>query len=228
MSKINFKTKSEMVLQKLKHDIFRGRYQPEQKINICEVARGFGVSEIPVREALKKLESEGLIRNIPHIGPIVTSINMEDIEKIFPIRMAVEGLASRLSARKLKESDFEILRKIVEDIGASYSERKYESVESLNRSFHTLIISATENEYLIKNALDLRNLCFKSFKDPGIYTVMPEIIPKLNQDHGNILEAIMSRDGTLAERLTISHMEYALEQMRTYHKSHKTEKEFPQ
>lgn len=220
---MKFQTKGEMIYQEFKSSILNGMYKPGQRIVISEIVKKFGTSTSPVREALKNLESEGLIKNIPHIGPVVTSINIEEIEKIFPIRIAVECLGAKLSTRKIKEKDLKKLRKIIEDIDELYSDKHYERVESLNRKFHQLIFSATENEYLIKSASDLRNLCFRSFKDPGIYTVMPEIIPELNQDHRNILKAMMSRDETQAERLTMKHMEQALEQMRIYYQSYKQE-----
>jgi DNA-binding GntR family transcriptional regulator len=218
MARLFFNTKSGMVFQKLKEDIMKGRYKSGQKIVITDFARQFGVSESPVREAIKKLESEGFIENIPYSGPIVKTMDMEDMKKIYPIRIEIQGLASRLAAHKIKDIDLIVLEKSIQDMEEAYRGKKYNKAESINRKFHAVITEAAENEYIEKIASDLVNLCFKTFMPPGIFGVIPEIVPSLIQDHRDILDALKKRDEFLAEQLTQKHIAYAFEKIQKYHK----------
>ena len=113
MAKAKFKTKSKIVYQALKADIIGGKYRPQQRIIASRLAREFGFSEIPVREALKQLESEGIIQNKPHAGAVVTSIELEDYEKLLQVRGVLEGLATRLAAEFIAEKDLKTLDKII-------------------------------------------------------------------------------------------------------------------
>jgi len=80
-----FRTKSKIIYEELKQGILNGMYKPQQRIITAEVAKEFGASESPVREAIKQLESDGLIENTPYVGAVVTNFDMEDIEEIYEV-----------------------------------------------------------------------------------------------------------------------------------------------
>lgn len=213
MENVNYKTKSEIIYLGLKQGIACGLYRPGQRIIISNIAKEFGASEIPVREAIKRLTSEGLLQSTPYVGSVVTEIRIEDMEKIYPVRIVLEGLAARMSVQHLKEHDFEVLDKIVMDIEVFFMEKRYEDTGRLNREFHETICSASHNPYLQKAIIDISALCYRN---AAVLIIRPDPIPRINAEHKEILKALKKRDGALAERLVVKHKEYALENLRIY------------
>ena len=94
---LKFITKNVAVYEALRKDIIEGRLQPGQKIIMSEVAKEFGLSDIPVREALRRLESEGYAHFTPHVGAIVSERDGDKIIELYLIRTELESLATRLA-----------------------------------------------------------------------------------------------------------------------------------
>jgi len=120
-----FRTKSKIIYEELKKGILNGTYKPQQRIITSEVAKEFGASESPVREAIKQLESDGLIENTPYVGAVVTNFDMEDIEKIYEVRSFLEGLAARIAAQNIKEDEMVLLEQHVADIEKALHEERW-------------------------------------------------------------------------------------------------------
>ncbi len=200
----NFKTKSEIVYLALKQDVANGRYKPDQRIIASRVAKRFGFSEIPVREALKQLESEGVVQYKPHVGATVTGFAIEDYEKLLQVRTILEGLATRLAAEHLTEDHFKALEKLCAKMESMIHEEKYEKIPPLDRDFHRIICEASGNEYLCKTIFDYWDL---SFRNPGIFAFVPERARNSLPEHKRILNALKKRDGALAEKLVLKQKE---------------------
>src|SRR3989339_1007512 len=94
---VQFKTKTEIVHAKLHQDIVAGKLRPGQRIIISELAKEFGFSEIPIREAIRSLETAGLIHFTPHVGAMVNTIDANEFLEIYLIRIELEALATRLA-----------------------------------------------------------------------------------------------------------------------------------
>ena len=99
-NKLKFFTKTEIVYEKLKEDIISGILRQGEKIIAREISKELGVSDIPVREALKKLETEGLVENIPYVGSRVSQINLKKAAEIFAVRLELEIICYSLSCGK--------------------------------------------------------------------------------------------------------------------------------
>jgi DNA-binding GntR family transcriptional regulator len=108
-----YQTKSEIIYQEIKEDIINGKYKPNERIVISDVAREFGASDIPVREAMRHLESDGLIQSKPYVGAIVTNFDLADIRKIYQIRAVLEGLATRQAVDRIDKNGFKKLETIL-------------------------------------------------------------------------------------------------------------------
>jgi len=158
MEKKPYQTKSEIIYRALKEDIANGKYKPHQRIIASKVARRFGFSEIPVREALKQLESEGVVHSTPHVGAAVTGLELEDYEKLNQVRSTLEGLATRLAAERINGDDFRLLEKLLAKMEKVILEKKYEKIHPLDRDFHRVICEASGNEYLCKTIQDIWDL----------------------------------------------------------------------
>lgn len=211
--KLEYLTKSEAIYSELKSAIIDGRYKPQDRIAISEIAKEFGTSLSPVRDAIKKLESEGLIKFKPHSGGVVTYLQMEDIEKIYPIRMAIEGLAVRLASQKITNETLDDLEKQVNKMEESLSKNRYEDLHRQNEKFHTTICAACENEYLDKIFSSLLNFYYII---PSIFSFMPSIAKQALDGHKEILNALKKRDGVAAEQIIVEHMGLTLTCLRNH------------
>ena len=222
MEKTNFRTKSDIIYRELKSDIVSGKYKPRQRIITSEVAKRFGFSESPVREALKRLESEGLIQNTPHVGAIVTSFDMEDVEKIYQVRTTLEGLATRMAAQNTEENDLKLLEKIIAKMEKAVRDKQYEKLGLLNKEFHSIIYSACGNEYLYKIIFELWDL---SSRTPGVFALVPERAHRSLLEHKEIFNALKKRDGILAEKLIIEQKRNSLKALWFFIKKNEKERE---
>jgi len=210
---MNFQTKSKLIYEELKKDIISGKYKPNERIIISDIAKEFGASNIPVREGFKLLESEGFIKFTPYVGAIVTGLDLEDIKKNFQIRTLLEGLATRMAAERLEKEDWEKLTGIIKRSERSIQMERYDELASLNRQFHDIIYSSCGNEYLKKIIFDLWDF---SLRTRGVFTIVTAWARKSVQEHKKVLNALMKRDGATAEKLIITHMENSLSTIREY------------
>ena len=154
-NQVRYSTMSEVVLEELRRSILTGEFAPGEKINQLRVARKLGVSMIPLREALKRLQAEGYVTNVSHRGIKVKELSHEELEDIFLIRVELEELAAGLAAEHLTETDKEKLRNIFQKVKKARRLRKYDQLFLLNRDFQFTIYRACRREYLLKLLRDL-------------------------------------------------------------------------
>lgn len=222
IKKTNYQTKSKIIYTELRKDIINGKYKPNQRIIIANISKEFGTSEIPVREAMQLLISEGLLKNIPHVGAIVAGLDMEEMEEIYVVRTVLEGLATRLATKKISEHELELLEENNRKMEKAVTKENYEAIISLNREFHQTIYAACKNRYLYKQIFELWDL---SFRVPGVFAVIPGIATAHLADHKEILMALIKADGIRAEHLMEKHKKILLRALRIYFKDNQTEKE---
>ena len=214
-----YQTKSEIIYQEIKGDIIDGKYKPNERIVISEVAREFGTSDIPVREAMRHLESDGLIQNKPYVGPIVTDFDLVDIQKIYHIRAVLEGMATRRAVERIGKKGLKKLETILSKMKKAVGSANYVLLSNLNREFHHVIYSASENEYLIKVIFDLWDM---SLRARAIFSFMPARAREAVDEHANIVAAVKKKDGNSAEKLVIQHMESHLKALQLFFEQEKS------
>jgi len=145
-----YQTKFQIVCDLLRFEILKGKYKPGQRLPIEEVTKRFGVSPIPVREAFKRLDAEGLIKIIPHIGARVVETSYQDIESDFQILSVLVGLATKLAHKRLQKSDFVKLENLMSEMDKSLQRRNLSLFEELDRKFHDYIYSLSNDKRLIE------------------------------------------------------------------------------
>ena len=150
-----FKTKTEVVYNFLKKNILDGRYPPGEKIVISAIARQLDVSYIPIREAIKRLQTEGLLDVTPHVGAKVVKINQHEFEQITLIRAELEALATRLSVEYLSEKDLNALERINSEGDALIRNKSYLQLSELNEKFHFTIYRTLPHNLILKTISDL-------------------------------------------------------------------------
>ena len=195
-----FKSKSEIVYDFLKLNILNGKLKPDEKIVVTDIAKMLGVSGIPIREALTKLEAEGLIAITPHIGASVISIDKAKFEEIHVIRTELEGLATRLAAHCLKEEDFKHLEQVLKDSEEAYKAFDLNELTELNEEFHFTIYRRCPNQSLYKMIVELLN---KS-RFASCSLVISETRAKNSmEEHRLIVEALRMNDGEKAGQIVM-------------------------
>lgn len=196
-------SKSDLVAAALRELIMTGGLEPGTPLRQRQLAARFGVSATPVREALRRLESEGLITNDVHRGSTVAE-SAGDLHEKVKIRAVLEGLAASLAAPKVRDQDLAELR--------SYNERLLTSdlssaeLHTLNRRFHFRIYEIANSPLL----LSLMRLLWQSF--PGGPQVLRD--PKdSHAEHRALLRALERHDGEAASEITQRHILGVLDEM---------------
>ena len=189
-------TRSNHVYEALKADIVSLRLEPGALVQEETLARRLGVSRTPVREALRRLEQDGLVQILPKKGIIVTSISISDIREFFQLRLALEPLAARLAAEAMPEEEIRHLRELHERPAGPDAVDKHpyrdlhRSIASHcgNRRLGSLLLSLRDDNARIVGATDFDGLRL------------------VHQHHMRIVEALERRDGAAAEQVMREHI----------------------
>lgn len=208
MEKKNFSTKTEMVYEQIKENIVNGLIEQGEKIIAREYAKEFGVSDIPVREALKKLESEGLVENVPHVGTRVCKIDIQKAKEIFAVRLELEAYATRLAAETADENGIEELQKLINDLNQALGKADIKKVSRLNTAFHKKLYELSGNSLLCEM---IDSLMDRSQYSRSVFTLIPDRKEKSNQEHQMIVDALRKRNPEEAERALRVQKEYAFD-----------------
>ncbi|WP_167577615.1 GntR family transcriptional regulator [Ammoniphilus sp. YIM 78166] len=191
-------TKSDRVYEFLKEKILTASYKPRDRIVIREISRLLGVSDIPVREAIQKLSSEGLLETKSHRGARVAAINLKNLKEIFLIRTELETLAARLAVREAKSEEIVKLDHLVRIMDECYQSNNIPEYTRYNREFHMLLIRACHAPVLIEI---IENLYMKSENSKMIFTYDSERLCVSNIEHREIVDGLIEKDEEKVARL---------------------------
>jgi DNA-binding GntR family transcriptional regulator len=180
---------------------------------LADLAKAFGASPTPVREAIRRLESDGYVQFTPHVGAVVTGIDDRKFFEINLIRVALEHLATRLAVPYLKERDFAFLRKKNGEMEAAIEQSHYGRLPRLNKAFHLRIYKAAPYPYLYKMISDLWD-AFENW--PSVFTFVPERAAQSVQEHREIIAALVKGDMDQADSLMKINQERALRALQNY------------
>lgn len=205
---LGFQTKAEIILERLCSEIIDGHVRPGERLNTDALAREFGVSKIPVREALSKLESQGLVVQSPHAGARVAPLSLREMKGIHLIRGRLEGLAAGIAATTATNDEVEDLLQLHNEMQGNYRSGSLAQLSRMNRSFHVKIAQMTRYETLTEmtESTLLKVLRYRV----GIHRVTGDWEGVLSQ-HGAILSALQIRDPEMAERAATEHVERQLQ-----------------
>ncbi|MBV8964349.1 MAG: GntR family transcriptional regulator [Hyphomicrobiales bacterium] len=197
-------SRAEFVYQKLWQGIQDGEFHSGQRLREAELALRLKVSRTPVREALRRLTSEGLIEFAPSRGMMIVELDKQQVRELYALRETLEGAAARFAAQHASPSEISALEELLErqDRTAMPSEE----AARLNRRFHNAIHEAAHNRYLV---LSLRQLYASLALLPGTTFTAPGRITSAREEHGTILMAIQDRDAMRAEAAARRHIENA-------------------
>lgn len=199
-------TLSDHVLRQIQSAIVKGEIAPGSKISEPELARAYGISRGPLREALHRLEGQKLLVRVPHAGARVVSLTRQELGELYQIRESLEGLACRLAAERMAAEEIDELRGVLrehERDEAFRAGRGYYLQEG-DFDFHYRIIQASGNKMLI------RLLCDELYQLARMYRIQHSATPhrpaQAFAEHHRILDALAEGDGALAEMLMHRHI----------------------
>jgi DNA-binding GntR family transcriptional regulator len=201
----NYYPISEIVYNKIKNLIVTCKFQGGERLLLNNLAHRFGVSITPIREALKQLEKEELVRLIPNKGAEVVNIFIEDVVEIYDIRAALEGLAIQSLCGKVDKDFLGKLYTLYSKSENYLTEKDIISYQEYNKKFHELIISQTENKRLnsmmnqIRDHMSIiiiKNLSLESLEKTKYHA----------KEHIKIFYALEESNFDLAEKLVKTHI----------------------
>jgi DNA-binding GntR family transcriptional regulator len=188
--------------------ILTGEYGPDERLIEVQLAERLGVSRTPVRQALTKLEAEGLVEIAPNRGATVCSFSIEDVWDIYDLRAVLEGHAARRAAGRIEKGELERLRELageMEGLPGRFDDHEEEirTLVALNREFHGTMVQASRNkrlERLINRTVEIP-LMLKAF-----FWYTPHERTISNYYHRQILESLEKGDADRAEIMMREHV----------------------
>jgi DNA-binding GntR family transcriptional regulator len=197
-------TRGEDAYQKLQEAIQSGTLKPGTRLRENELAEWLGSSRTPVREALNRLQTEGLIVQEPRRGMIITELDHNMVAELYIMREVLEGTAARLAGRHASEVEIAMLREIVErDKAADNDPIK---LAKNNRLFHETLYRSSHNRYLLKTL----NMLRESMALLGQTTLtLPGRSQAAFEEHNAIVTAIERHDVDAAEEMCRAHIRSA-------------------
>lgn len=196
----------EIVFMELKKAIFDGRIKEGEHLVENTIAEKMNVSRTPVREALRQLEAEGLVVNIPRRGAIVKGITLQDAEEIYDLREVLEGLTTRLACKNRTEEDINRLNDILNLMAEAIKEEDYCKYLNLHKGYNDIILNSSSNKRLqsmMKNIYEH----LASLRSVSLYNKDRRVLAI--EEHRQIVNAIEKRDEVRAEKLAREHVKKA-------------------
>jgi len=198
----NNKLFGDEAYERIKDAILTMQLSPGQPLTEGELGARLGLGRMPVREALLRLAQEGMVTIVPRKGSFVTRVGIEDLQKIFELRLTVEGLSARLAAERITALEFDTLEALFEK-SPNIQEGSEQHVR-IDRAFHLTVARATKNEYLERAVEHTLNLAMRLLYLSGSrMSKVSEIMP----EYQAVLDALRGRDPDAACRAMQAHIE---------------------
>jgi len=193
----------EEIRDRLIEDILGGHLVPGDRLVETRIAQGYGVSQAPVREALRDLELLGFVVSAPFRGSVVREVSTSDLVQIYPIRAVLEGLAARDAATRLDAAGIKRLEGLVSSMRRSAARGDTRATIADDFTFHLTIVEASGN-WLLKQFWERMRLATTTF-----LTVSRSHHPltEIAERHAPVLEALRARNPDAAERAMRRHIE---------------------
>lgn len=199
----NHRPLREIVYEQLKMQILTGKIVPGTRMMEVELADEMGVSRTPVREAIRKLEKEGLVTIEPRRGAYASDISVKDMVDTLEVREDLEGLAAALAAERMSAEQIEELIKITRGYSEAIKNSDMEKIISYDEQFHKYIVACSGNKTLIQLSETVQELALRFrylyYDDFSRYENMPV-------EHKHIIEAITSGDIEEARSVADEHV----------------------
>ncbi|MDQ3693570.1 MAG: GntR family transcriptional regulator [Chloroflexota bacterium] len=196
-------SKADQVYEQICAAIFAGRLKPGDRVNVDEITRDLGVSKIPVREAMQRLEARGLIVQTPYAGARVAPVSLREWRGVFLVRIELEGLAARLAAEMMTEAELAELRAAHAEMERLHAAGRLDLMSAQNRRFHRLIGRAAGYRSLAEL---VEQVLLTVARYRAVLELDPTVWRQVLDEHAAIIDALASRDPAVAETVAQAHV----------------------
>lgn len=209
IAEINFVDKGEgislkdMVYTELKEAIMRGEFAAGLRLMEIPIAEKLGVSRTPVREAIKRLEEDGLVTVTPGCGAKVSGIGGKDVTDALDVRIVIESMAVRLAAENINSQKAAELRRINNEIRRAVKEKNTAAISLNDSRLHHAICEAADNKVLLKIMQELEALVLR-YRVEYIKSIAS--YKEILDEHDGIIGAVAAGDAEMAVKLVTSHI----------------------
>lgn len=189
--------------QRILDEIRAGSLNPGDRLTEADIAERLGISRTPVREAMRQLESDGLISHTPRSGSTIRMLDYSEVSELYEMRAVLESTAARFAARAASDVEVEELVSIHEAMCAATDTHQ---LDQLNQQFHRCLLDAARNRFLLSAVRSIEKTLLilgpSTFNESDRHT-------QSNQEHEKLLNAISTRHPADAEQAMRIHIESA-------------------
>jgi len=191
-----YRSIQDIVFETIRDEILSGRLKPGDSLNTLSLSKRLDVSRTPIREALNRLISVGLVESYPYRGCFVRKLSVDEIIELYYIRAALSGVCARLATRRVTDEQKAELVRLCEEMENVQSEENHAFMLAKNFEYHNIIISAAHSR-------QLENLILQYYRQSEQYRALGLELPgrfhEVCREHRQILEAILAVDPEKAE-----------------------------
>ncbi|WP_020188237.1 GntR family transcriptional regulator [Methylopila sp. 73B] len=203
MDIVDDRTRADRLVSDVSEDILNGAFAPGDRLDELSLAERYGVSRTPVREALRRLASSGLVEVRPRRGAIVARITAEKLAELFGAMAELEATCARLSAIGMTPMERRRLEEFYASMEPLVSAADAEGFAAANLVFHTQIYAGAHNGHLAEITAGLRSRLLPyrraQFRTPGR-------LPRSHAEHGAVVAAILDADAAAAHAAMLRHV----------------------
>jgi DNA-binding GntR family transcriptional regulator len=194
--------KSHAIYSALRERILSNDIRPGTRLVMREVANQYRASDIPVREALRMLERDGLVETAPYRGARVTTLTAKEVEETYFIRSHLESIATGLAAERITDAELSRLDLLMADMRAAVDAQDGPKFSDLNQEFHRWIVASCGNDLLRELTMDIwqRHSGFQR-----VFRMVPERLAISQHEHEGIMDALRDHDAERASSLALLH-----------------------
>jgi DNA-binding GntR family transcriptional regulator len=194
----------EKIYQKITDDITFGKFAPGERIVEARLVQEFKVSRSPIREALRQLESDGLITFERNRGITITKLSIKQVDEIYSLRWLLESYAARLTAERFKKKDILYLRGLQKNLSIAAKDLDLKDWLHNNTLFHNYLSENCGNENLIQILVKLKRRVYRYFY---ITVSIPGHFEAYLGHHEGMLQGCEKNDGEMAEKYMKIHLQ---------------------
>jgi DNA-binding GntR family transcriptional regulator len=197
------------IYQDLKNKIILLEHKPGAVLREKEIMEAFGVSRTPVREALMRLEMDGLVRIIPNVGTFVEDVSFQQLKDVFEMRSYLVRIVGQLAAARITEGEIAEIRQRIDDMKAAKDNK---TLIRLDAEIHTIINKASKNKVLVKILDGLHGQAIRIWAFSGAEGGYWD---NLGKEFEDIVAALEQHDEEMAARLLEQHTKHFVEDVRS-------------
>ena len=193
---------SEKAYRLIKEKVVTLELPPSAVIDEHVMMQQLGLGRTPIREALQRLDSEGLVNIVPRRGTFVNDISVTDLQKIFELRIVLEGFCARLAAERISTEQIARMEEVLQELD-NLEDGDHQTLMSIDRRFHRLLYTAADNEFMTDILDRLYDLSLRLW-----YLVLARLreVRHSIEQHGDVLSALEQGDPDKAEAVIQKHI----------------------